>query len=301
VIEATTLATRRPALAVRLADLVALTKPRITALVLVTTYVGFYLGARGGFAWTYVLHLLAGTGLVCGGTSALNQWWERDRDARMRRTARRPLPGGRLDADTALAFGIALAVVGLAELAMFVNILAALVTALTLVTYVFVYTPLKTRTWLCTVVGAVPGALPPVIGWAAARGALDAGAWSLFAILFVWQLPHFYAIAWMYRDDYARGGFPMLPVLDTTGARTTHHIVAWTLALVPASLLPALLGLVGAWYATGAVALGLGFVALSAALAAQMERTAARRVFLGSILYLPALFGLLVLDKLPAL
>jgi len=280
-------------------DLVDLTKPRITLLVLVTTYVGFHLGSRGGFDWTYVAHLLIGTGLVCGGTSTLNQWWERDLDARMRRTAKRPLPGARLSADAALAFGVALAVVGLVELAAFVNLLAAVVAAFTLVTYVFVYTPLKTRTWLCTVIGAVPGALPPVIGWAAARGTLDAGAWSLFAILFIWQLPHFYAISWMYRDDYARGGFPMLAVVDTTGSRTTRHIVGWTLALVPASLLPALLGLAGAWYVTGAVALGLGFVALAAALAAHTGRAAARRVFLGSILYLPVLFALLVLDRMP--
>jgi protoheme IX farnesyltransferase len=299
VIEAATLAARRTTVAARFADLMALTKPRITALVLVTTYVGFYLGARGAFEWTYVLHLLVGTGLVCGGASTLNQWWERDRDARMRRTAARPLPGARLGPETALAFGVAQAVVGLAQLAAFVNLLAALVAAFTLVTYVFVYTPLKTRTWWCTTVGAVPGALPPVIGWAAARGGLDAGAWSLFAIMFLWQLPHFYAIAWMYRDDYARGGFPMLPVVDPTGARTMRHMVVWSLALVPVSVLPALLGLVGAWYAAAAVTLGLGFVALAAALAARAELVAARRVFLGSILYLPALFGLLVLDKLP--
>src|SRR5262245_23219966 len=299
VIDVATLAARRPTLAARLADFAALTKPRITALVLVTTYVGFYLGVRGGFEWTAVLHLLFGTGLVCGGASTLNQWWERDRDARMRRTSARPLPAARLGADAALAFGVTQAVVGLAQLAAFVNLLAALVAAVTLVTYVFVYTPLKTRTWWCTTVGGVPGALPPVVGWAAARGTIDAGAWSLFAIMFLWQLPHFYAIAWMYRDDYARGGFPMLPVVDPTGARTMRHMVVWSLALVPVSLLPALLGLVGAWYATAAVALGLGFVALAAALAARAELAAARRVFLGSILYLPVLFGLLVLDKLP--
>src|SRR5262249_27185871 len=208
--------------------------------------------------------LLLGTALACGGTSALNQWWERDRDARMRRTRSRPLPGARLTAERALAVAVALSIAGLLELAVFVNLLAAALTAFTLASYIFVYTPLKTRTWLCTMVGAVPGALPPAIGWAAARGSLGWGAGSLFAILFVWLLPHFYAIAWMCRDDYARGGFPMLPVIDPTSKATTRHIVAWSLALVPASLLPAALGLAGAWYVTGAVLLGLGFVGLAA-------------------------------------
>jgi len=286
-------------IAARLRDYSELTKPRITSLVVLTTYVGFHLGAVGPFGWGFVAHLLTGTALACGGTSALNQWWERDRDALMRRTRNRPLPGARLGADEALAFGVAVTIAGLLELAMFVNLLAAIVTAVTLVIYVFAYTPLKTRTWLCTVVGAVPGALPPVIGWAAARGTLDVGAWSLFAIMFVWQLPHFYAIAWMYREDYARGGFAMLPVVDPTGRATTRHIVVWSLALVPVSLLPAIFGLSGAWYATGAVALGLGFVALAAVLAAHGSLPHARRVFLGSILYLPVLFGLLVLDKIP--
>jgi protoheme IX farnesyltransferase len=300
-IEAAALANRRAGVAARVSDFVALTKPRITALVLVTTYVGFYLGAATTFPWTYVLHLLIGTGLVCGGASALNQWWERDLDACMRRTLRRPLPGARLTADTALGFGIAIALLGLAELAVFVNLLAAAVAAITLASYVLVYTPLKTRTWWCTTVGAVPGALPPVIGWAAARGGLDLGAGALFAILFIWQLPHFYAIAWMYREDYQRGGFPMLPVVDRSGTRTMRHIVVWALLLVPASLLPAMLGLSGPWYAAGAVALGLGFVGLAAALAACTELAAAKRVFFGSVLYLPALFALLVLDKLPPL
>lgn len=289
----------RSTVALRLHDYLELTKPRITALVVLTTYVGFHLGAIAPFGWAYVTHLLLGTALTCGGSSALNQWWERERDARMRRTADRPLPAGRMSADHALAFGVAITIAGLAELAFFVNLMSALVTALTLVSYVFVYTPLKTRTWLCTVVGAVPGALPPVIGWAAARGTVDANAWSLFAIMFVWQLPHFYAIAWMCREDYERGGYPMLPVLDPTGRTTTRHIVAWSLALVPASLLPALLGVTGAWYATGAVVLGFAFVALAAALAAHCTLPHAKRVFLGSIIYLPVLFGLLVLDKIP--
>jgi protoheme IX farnesyltransferase len=291
--------TARSGVIARIQDYSELIKPRITALVVLTTYVGFHLGAVAPFGWGYVAHLLLGTAFTCGGTSALNQWWERERDARMRRTADRPLPAGRMSADHALAFGVGLAIAGLAELALFVNLMSALVTAVTLVSYVFIYTPLKTRTWLCTVVGAVPGALPPVIGWAAARGTLDWSAGSLFAIMFVWQLPHFYAIAWMYREDYARGGFPMLPVVDPAGHATTRHIVAWSLALVPASLLPALLGVAGTWYATGAVVLGFAFVALAATLAAHCTLPHAKRVFLGSIVYLPVLFGLLVLDKLP--
>jgi protoheme IX farnesyltransferase len=247
-----------------------------------------------------VLHVLLGTALVCGGTSTLNQVWERDRDARMRRTAQRPLPAGRLGAGEAQLFGVSLAIAGLLELALFVNLLAALVAAATLALYLFVYTPLKTRTWLCTVVGAVPGALPPVIGWAAARGTLDAGGWALFLILFVWQLPHFYAIAWMYRDDYARGGFPMLAVVDPDGIGTGRQIVSWTAALLPASLLPALMRLSGPLYAGGALVLGVAFVVLGLSLAARCNAPRARRVFLWSILYLPALLVLLVVDKLPA-
>ena len=292
-------ATPRSRVMARMRDYAELTKPRITALVVLTTYVGFHLGAVAPFGAGYVTHLLLGAAFACGGSSALNQWWERDRDARMHRTAGRPLPAGRMSADHALAFGVGLTIAGLAELALFVNLMSALVTALTLVSYVFLYTPLKTRTWLCTTVGAVPGALPPVIGWAAARGSLDASAWSLFVIMFVWQLPHFYAIAWMYRDDYARGGYPMLPVLDPTGRTTTRHIVGWSLALVPASLFPTLLGVAGPWYAAGAVVLGFAFVALAAMLAAHCTLPHAKRVFLGSIIYLPVLFGLLVLDKIP--
>jgi protoheme IX farnesyltransferase len=285
--------------AVRRHDWLELTKPRITALVVLTTLVGFQLGAVGDYGWAYLTNLLIGTALVCGGTSALNQWWERGRDARMERTRDRPIAAGRVAPDHGLAFAVGLSVIGLFELAFFVNLLSALVTAATLVLYVFAYTPLKTRTWLCTLVGAIPGALPPVIGWTAARGTLDAGAWSLFAIMFVWQLPHFYAIAWMYRDDYERGGFPMLPVVDESGRATTRHIVVWSLALVPVSVVPVILGLSGSWYAAGAVMLGLAFVALAAALAVYGTLPHAKRVFLGSIVYLPVLFVLLVLDKTP--
>ena len=291
------LAAGRSRVAARIADYAELTKPRITLLVLLTTWVGYMLGAVARVDPVHALHTLLGTGLVCSGTSALNQVWERDRDARMRRTRNRPLPAGRLGGDEALVFGIVLALAGLAELAWLVQPLAALVAAATLGSYVFIYTPLKTRTWLCTAVGAVPGALPPVIGWAAAHGSLDGGAWALFAVLYIWQLPHFYAISWVYREDYASGGFPMLGVVDATGRRTSIEILSWTAALLPASLLPAWLGLAGSLYATGALVLGLGFLALAVAMAMRCTAPVARRVFLGSILYLPALFTLLVVDR----
>jgi protoheme IX farnesyltransferase len=292
-----TLAGARPQWTARAADYVQLTKPRITTLVVLTSWVGYVLGAVNTVNPLHVLHTLAGVALVCGGTSALNQVWERERDGRMRRTRHRPLPAGRVTAEEALYFGLALSLVGLLELLVFVGPLPMAVAAFTLASYVFVYTPLKTRTWLCTAVGAVPGALPPVIGWAAAHGSLTGGAWALFAILYVWQLPHFYAIAWMYRDDYARGGFPMLAVVDPQGRRTALEILSWTAVLLPASLLPSLLGLAGPVYALGAGALGLGFLALAAPLALRRTAPVARRVFLGSILYLPALFTLLVVDR----
>ncbi len=279
-------------------DYLMLTKPRITVMVLVTTFAGMQLGAGASVPLLLALHTLLGTALVCAGTSTLNQVWERDRDARMRRTAQRPLPAARMDADTALRFGVALAVVGLIELSVFVNLLSALVAAATLAIYLFVYTPLKTRTWLCTVVGAVPGALPPVIGWTAVRGNLDPPAWALFAILFIWQLPHFYAIAWMHREDYARGGFPMLAVVDPDGRATASQITSWSAALVPASVLPAMAGMVGWVYTAGAIALGIAFMVLALGVAQRCDYARTRRVFLGSILYLPALSALLVFDRL---
>ncbi len=290
-------ATGQPRVAVRIADIAELTKPRITLLVVLTTWVGYMLGAVASVDPLHALHAILGTGLVCSGTSALNQVWERDRDARMRRTSNRPLPAGRMRTEEALVCGIALALAGLAELAFLVRPLAALVAAFTLASYIFVYTPLKKRTGLCTAVGAVPGALPPVIGWAASRGGLDGGAWALFGILYIWQLPHFYAISWMYREDYARGGFPMLGVVDASGRRTSIEILSWTAALLPASLLPAYLGLAGALYATGALLLGFGFLALAVALVRRCTAPLARLLFLGSILYLPALFTLLVVDR----
>jgi protoheme IX farnesyltransferase len=291
------LAAGRTRRAARVADFAELTKPRITGLVVMTTWVGYMLGAVAPVAPLHALHALFGTALVCAGVSALNQVWERDRDALMHRTRMRPMPAGRIGVEEALLFGVALSVTGMVELAVFVNLLAAAVAGFSLATYVFVYTPLKKRTWLCTAVGAVPGALPPVIGWAAAHGSLGGGAWALFAILYVWQLPHFYAIAWMYREDYARGGFPMLGVVDATGRRTSLEILSWSAALLPASLLPAFLGLAGPLYVAGALVLGIAFVALAVAMAMRCTAPLARRVFLGSILYLPALLTLLVIDR----
>ncbi len=284
----------------RVADFAELTKPRITTLVVLTTWVAYIVASRGSVQPWQLLHTLFGTALVCGGTSALNQVWERDRDAMMRRTASRPLPAGRLPSGEALAFGVVVSLIGLFDLALFVNALAALVAGSTLIAYVFAYTPLKTRTWWSTSVGAIPGAAPPLIGWAAARGNLDAGAAALFAIQFIWQLPHFYAIAWMYREDYARAGFKMLSVLDPDGARTRRQILAWAALLLPVSLLPVAVGANGWIYAGGAILLGTGFLVLALGMRKRHEVSSARRVFLGSILYLPLLFGLMVLDTLLA-
>ncbi len=281
----------------QLADALALTKPGITGLVLVTTAVGFYLGAAGTFDLPLLLHALLGTALLAGGTNALNQYAEREADGQMKRTRARPLPAGRLRPSVALAFATAISLAGAVHLAVAVNLLTALLGAAALVIYVFLYTPLKRRTSLCTIVGAVPGAIPPLMGWAAIRGELDVLAWVLFAIVFFWQLPHFLAIAWLYRQDYARAGFPMLPVLDPTGSRTARQILLYTLALVLVSLLTTVLGLTGAIYFFGALTLGLGFLALGLALAFGRGGHQARRLFLGSVIYLPVLLILMVVDK----
>ncbi len=278
-------------------DALELTKPGITGLVLVTTAVGFHLGAVGAFDFPLLLHALLGTALLAGGTNALNQYAEREADAQMKRTRERPLPAGRLRPSVALAFATAISLAGAVHLAVAVNLLTALLGAAALVIYVFLYTPLKRRTSLCTIVGAVPGALPPLMGWAAIRGELDVLAWVLFAIVFFWQLPHFLAIAWLYRQDYARAGFPMLPVLDPTGSRTARQILLYTLALVLVSLLTTVLGLTGAIYFFGALTLGLGFLALGLALAFGRGGQQARRLFLGSVIYLPVLLILMVVDK----
>ena len=279
-------------------DLVALTKPRVVIMVLVTTLVGYHVGLTGSADYLHVIHLLIGTLLAAGGTLALNQCWERDLDAQMNRTRTRPLPAGRLQPLEAWLFGVVLIVLGTAYLAALVGPLVALVTMLTTILYLFAYTPLKPRTPLCTLVGAVPGALPPVAGWAAARGDVTLGAWVLFGVLFLWQLPHTLSIARLYRDDYARGGVQVLPVTDPDGTSTERQIVLGCLALLSVSLVPAVIGWTGAIYFVGALVLGLAFAAVGVVHALAPSPRAARHVLLASLLYLPLLLGLLAFDRI---
>jgi protoheme IX farnesyltransferase len=279
------------------ADLLALAKPRVVVMIVVTTLVGYYAGLRAVADYARSLHLILGTALAAGGTMALNQYWERETDALMERTRSRPLPDGRLSPLEALLSGAAVTVLGVVYLAAFVNALAAAVTVGTVVLYLFAYTPLKRRTALCTVVGAIPGALPPVTGWVAARESFDLGAAVLFGILFLWQLPHTLAIGRLYREDYARAGVRVLPVVDADGASTERQIVSGCLALLVVSLLPTLVGMAGARYFFGALVLGLGFTALGVLQARCPSAAAARRVLFASLLYLPAVLALLVLDK----
>jgi heme o synthase len=282
----------------RVADYLALTKPRVVALVLVTTAVGYHLGSPGTLRLVRLLHTLLGTALAAGGTLALNQWMERDLDARMERTRRRPLPDGRLAPADALATGSALLVLGLAHLALAVNGLTALVTATIALTYLLAYTPLKPLTSLSSLVGAVPGALPPVAGWAAARGGLGLEPCVLFAIMYLWQIPHSLAIGRLYRDDYERAGIRVLPVVDPDGRSTGAHVLGNALALVPVALLPTLIGLAGPLYFLVALVLGAGFVWSALGLARGGSAADARRLLLASLVYLPVLLGVMALDKL---
>jgi protoheme IX farnesyltransferase len=275
-----------------------LVKARLTLLVLITTLVGFYVGARGAMDWALMIHTLLGTALLACGAAALNQLIEREHDAKMRRTEGRPLPSGRLQPDTVLLFGGFSSMAGLIYLALGVNLLTSLLGAVTLVTYVFVYTPLKRVTWLNTTVGAIPGALPPLMGWTAATGELTGAGWALFAILFFWQIPHFLAIAWMYRDEYAKAGFVMLPGVDPTGERTAHQAVSHAIGLLIVSLCPVLFRVAGATYFVGAVLIGLVFLAAAFAFARQLNVPRARQLFFASIIYLPLLLGLMVFDKI---
>jgi len=280
-----------------LGDLLTLTKPRLNFLVVATTMAGFYLGAER-VDLVLLFHAVVGTALVAGGAAALNEVLERDTDALMRRTRRRPLPDGRLATSTAAGFAAVISAAGILQLWLGANGLAAGVALATLVTYAFVYTPLKRRTSLSTLVGGVPGALPPMIGWAAATDSLSLGAWVLFAIVFLWQMPHFLAIAWLCREDYARAGLPMLPVVEPDGRSTSQQVVLYATVLVPVSLLPTLVGLAGRAYFVGAALLGLAFLALGARFALRRNNEAARRLFLGSISYLPLLWGLLLANHL---
>ena len=280
------------------ADFVTLTKPRVNLLVLVTTIIGFHLGNAGGSVdYALLFNTVVGTFLVAGGAAAFNQVLERDVDAKMRRTMSRPLPDGRLSARESAWFAAALSVTGLLQVGLGANWLAAGIAAITLGSYALVYTPLKRVTSLATVIGAVPGALPPMIGWAASRGSLSLEAWVLFAIVFFWQMPHVLAISWMYREDYERGGVRVLPVGDPDGRSTAFQMVNYTAALIPASLLPTIVGLAGRVYFAGAIVLGIGMLALAIRVAQDRTTVRARRLFLASLVYLPVLWVLLLANR----
>ena len=282
----------------RTADFVMLAKPRLNLLVLITTLTGVYLASPTGVPLPLLVHTLVGTALVAGGAAALNQVWERDTDGLMRRTRMRPLPGRRLRVAEGTWFGVLLSLVGIVELAAGVNALSAAVAAVTLASYVLVYTPMKRRSSLSTLVGAIPGALPPVIGWVAVTGSITLPALVLFGIQFFWQMPHFLAIAWMYRDDYAAAGFPLLPVTEPDGRRTGQQALLYAAALWPVSLMPAVVGLAGTSYSILATALGFALIAYAAMFARHRSRATARRLFLFSVLYLPLLWGALVANRI---
>jgi protoheme IX farnesyltransferase len=281
----------------RLSAYAELTKPRITFLVVLTAVAGFCMGSSSGIDYVRLINMAIGIGLLSSGLSTLNQYMERELDKLMRRTQARPLPTGKLRPAQAAVFGVLLSVVATLYLALFINQLSALLGAVTFATYLFVYTPLKVKTTLSTVLGAFPGAMPPFIGWVAATGTITVEAWILFAILFLWQFPHFLAIAWMYRDDYARAGIKMLPVVEPDGKVTAQQIVSYTLLLVPVSLLPVAIGLAGSIYLVGATVLGAGFLYFSARAALVRTAWQARQLLLASVIYLPMLFGLMVLNR----
>jgi protoheme IX farnesyltransferase len=277
------------------ADLV---KARLTTLVLLTTLVGFYAGFQGPMNYLLMFHALFGTALVASGAAALNQLLEREYDARMRRTAGRPLPSGRLQPVTVMLFGGVCSLVGTVYLALLVNPLTSVLGAISLVSYLFIYTPLKRLTWWNTAVGAIPGALPPLMGWAAARGELSAGGWALFAILAFWQLPHFFAIAWIYKDEYAKAGFKMLPGVDPDGSRTAQQAVSHTLGLLVVSLAPFVLHLAGKIYLVAAILLGGFYLWRAIQFGRKLDVSSAKLLFFASIIYLPLLLLALVANKL---
>ncbi|HUA21306.1 MAG TPA: heme o synthase [Bryobacteraceae bacterium] len=278
-------------------DYIALTKPRITWLILMSTGVGYFFGARGGWHFFTLFHTILGTGLIASGTAALNQWYEREADAKMKRTQARPLPAGRLDARRALVFAIFISLAGFLELWFGASLLSALLGLFTLLCYLFVYTPLKQRSPHSTTIGSIPGAMPPLIGFAGACGTLTWQAWVLFAILFLWQFPHFYAIAWMYREDYARAGIRMLPVVEPDGRSTARRILLYSLALIPISLMPKFFAMTGNLYLYGALILGMFFLYAGLKIRTERTRQQARRVLLASVVYLPVLFSLMLLDR----
>jgi protoheme IX farnesyltransferase len=277
-------------------DYIELTKPRITWLIVMSAAIGFYFGHSGSWSIWTIVHTLFGTALIASGTAALNQWYERDADRQMRRTQLRPLPSGRLQPNEALWFGIGLAVAGTLELGLGANWLTAVLGLVTMASYLAIYTPLKQKTWWSTTIGAFPGAMPPLIGFAGAADKLTAEAWILGAILFLWQFPHFYAIAWMYREDYSRAGIQMLPVVEPDGESTARQILLYSILLIPVSLLPKWAGMAGNIYLLGAIALGAWFLYSGIQVSLDRTKVRARRVLLTSVAYLPLLYVLMLLD-----
>lgn len=279
-------------------DYAQLTKLRLNSLALLTTLIGYLLASGSWTDLSRIFFVLVGAGLAAAGAGALNQYLERDVDALMRRTADRPLPAGRIPSHHALAIGASCVIGGVLMLAVGVNLLSGFLCALTVVSYLFVYTPLKRLGAVSTFVGAIPGAFPPLIGWAAARGELTVGAWVLFAILFTWQLPHFFSIAWIYREDYRRAGMAMISVTDEDGSRTAQQIVMCTLNVVFVSLLPVAVGLAGVAYFLVAALLGVAFLTLAARFACERSLERARQVMYGSLIYLPCVLSMWLLDRM---
>jgi heme o synthase len=282
----------------RFMDYWTLTKPELTFLSVVTALTGYYLGAQGALHAPILLHTLLGTALVGGGAGALNQYVERQDDALMKRTENRPVPSGRVHPFEALVFGMLISVLGIAELSLYVNALTGFLASITLVSYLFLYTPLKRITPLSTIVGAFPGAIPPVMGWTAARNEITPEAIALFALLFVWQIPHFLSLAWMYRKDYARAGYRLLTVVEPEGNMAARQILAYTALLVPLTILPWSMGMFGVLYLSLALLLSLAFLGVTIVLARQRSNSAAKLVFAGSLIYLPALMAIMVVDTL---
>ena len=288
-----------PLSSTRMSDYLQLTKPRLNLLVVFTTGVGYWLGVAGHVDATTLFHAVVGTALVAGGSAVFNQLYEQDVDALMSRTRLRPLPDGRLTPWHAFIFGFVLSALGLVQLSFGVNHLSAVVAFATLVSYVVWYTPMKRLSSLSTVVGAIPGALPPVIGWAAATGTVSREAWLLFAIVFLWQMPHFLALAWLFREEYERAGFPVLPVVEPTGRSTARQTVIYTAALIPVSLGPALTGLAGPVYFAVALVLGIAFLVLALRFSRDLHRRSARQLFLGSLVYLPLIWLFMIATRVP--
>ncbi len=288
-----------PLTSTRMSDYLQLTKPRLNMLVVFTTAAGYWLGVAGQVDPRIFFHAVVGTALVAGGSAVFNQLYEQDVDALMARTRLRPLPDGRLTPWRAYLFGLVLSGLGLVQLSFGVNHLSAVVAYATLVSYVIWYTPMKRRSSLATVVGAIPGALPAVIGWAAATNTLSREGWLLFAIVFLWQMPHFLSLAWLFREEYERAGFPVLPVVEPSGRSTARQTVMYTAALLPVSLAPALTGLAGPLYFAVSLVLGIAFLVLALRFARDLHRRTARQLFLGSLIYLPLIWLFMIATRVP--